>query len=440
MKHKIFFFSYYYPPIQSIATRRNLNISRALKNHFAKVFVFTTQNSQFLPKNDENTEGIIIKSIFTFDYRTLAHWLSGKKEKKNTHFSEQTKQNPIVHFFAVRLLNSFPFNLIFHEGGIIYTLICFFKAVRLIKKEKITHLYSSFRPYSDHFTAYLLKIFFPKLIWIADFRDLHIEPQYRHIVFEPFQHWCNKQILKKANIVTTVSEGLAKHLKRYKSNVYVLRNGVTFENLNFVKNPLPKFTVAYTGSMFGDERNPTLFLEVIKSLKNDEILSDSEIPTQSGLRGSNFQILYAGKDTGVWQTWINRFELNDFFKSEGMVSAEEAMNIQRNSHLNLMLTSATSESTGQITGKFYEYLAAKNPIIVLIDGVQDVEIESLTHSLNAGCVVYNNRSFDELRSFILEKFREWETKGDVTSTLNIEKLKALSWENQVQKFVEHLNL
>ena len=425
MSTKILFFSYYFPPIQSIATRRNANIAQCFQAHFSKVFVFTTQNNRFLPKTEENTEGVVVESVFTFDYRTLANLLSSKKEQKATHFSEKTKQNPFVQFFAVRLLNSFPFNLIFHEGGIVYTLVCFWKAVRLIRKEQITHLYSSFRPYSDHFTAYLIIIFFPKLIWIADFRDLHIEPQYKHYLFEDFQHWCNRQILKKANVVTTISEGLASHLKRYKSNVYVLRNGVTFENLDFEKKPFPKFTVAYTGSMFGEERNPELFLQVIKSLINEKIL-----------RGDNFQILYAGKDSGVWQTWINKFELNEFFESKEMMSAAAAMDIQRNSHLNLLLTSATPESTGQITGKFYEYLAAKNPIIVLIDGVQDVEIESLTHNLNAGCVVYNNRSFAELKDFIVTNFNHFEKTGDSIQTVKMEKLRELEWSFLVKKFMD----
>jgi hypothetical protein len=440
MVRKILFFSYYFPPIQSIATRRNFNIAQNFQKYFSKVHVFTTQNNRFLPKNIENTEGPPTESIFTFDYRTLAYWLSGKKEKKGTHFTEQTKQNPIVHFFAVRLLNSFPFNLLFHEGGIIYTLICFWKAARLIKKERITHVYSSFRPYSDHFTAYLLKICFPKLYWIADFRDLHIEPQYRHIVFEPFQHWCNKQILKKANIITTVSNGLAKNLKQYKSNIYVLRNSVTFENSNFKKQPFPKFTIAYTGSMYGDERNPSLFLEVIKSLENENILRGVEIPNQWGLQESNCQIIYAGKDTSIWQSWIKRFGLDYLFQSKGVIDSQEAIDIQRNCHINLLLTSATAESTGQLTGKFYEYLAAKNPIIVLINGTQDLEFESIMQDLNAGCVVYNNQSFNELYSFILEKFNEWQSTGEVKPTIDVEKLKELSWENQVQKFVEHIKL
>jgi hypothetical protein len=425
----ILFLSYYYPPIHSIATKRNHNISINCQKYFYKVFVFTTKNSRFLAKNTENTEGVILESIFTFDYRTLAYWFSRKEQKESTHFSEQTKQNPFIQFFAVRLLNSFPFNLLFHEGGIIYTLICFFKAVRLIKKENITHIYSSFRPYSDHFTAYLLKIFFPKLFWIADFRDLHIEPQYRYVVFEPFQHWCNKQILKKANIVTTVADGLAKNLTRYTSKVKVLRNSIDSKDLIFEKKPFERFTISYTGSMYGDTYRFEILLEIIQKLINLNILNKD-----------NFQILYAGKDTHTWLQWINRFGLTDYFESKGSISLTDAINIQRNSHLNLVFATAKPESTGQLSGKLYEYFAAKNPIIVLIEGIQDLEFETIMDELNAGIVVYNHRSHSELEAFVLEKFNQWKDIGDVKSTINIEKLNEYSWEYQVQKFIEYINL
>jgi hypothetical protein len=114
--------------------------------------------------------------------------------------------------------------------------------------------------------------------------------------------------------------------------------------------------------------------------------------------------------------------------------------MQRSSHLNLVLTTATPESTGQLSGKLSEYMAAKNPIIVLIDGIQDVEFETIIDELNAGIVVYNHRSYSELEAFILEKFNEWKDTGDVKPTINIEKLKEYSWEYQMQKFIAYIDL
>jgi hypothetical protein len=447
-KHRLLCLLYYFPPIKSIAVNRNWSIARHLQPYFSDIFVFTTQNNRLLPQEARDTEGVNISEIPTFDYRTLTAWL--RPNRTEMHHNEGAKSNPIIRF-CIRLLDSFPFNLLFHEGGIIYSLISLWRAAKLIRKEKITHVYSSFRPMSDHFTAHLLKIFFPHLIWVADFRDLHIDPLYQMPLIRPFQHWCNKHLLRRANFVTTVSEGLAVHLSVYHSNVYALRNGVHLENQNAYellikkgdpsvsasKNALipnnisisDKFTFAYTGSMFMDERNPSLFLKIVQDLSNEGIVSPQ-----------NTQIVYVGKDTAVWQSWITKYNLDDFFNSYGLVSSQKAVDIQRGAHVNILLTSALPNYGGVLTGKFFEYLAACNPILVLINGAQDVEFEQIVTHLNAGIVAYNDRSNKELRAFILNLFSEWQATGKVEPTIRRDRLEELSWEATMAKLAEKLNL
>jgi glycosyltransferase involved in cell wall biosynthesis len=443
-KQRLLCLLYYFPPIKSVAVNRNWSIIRHLQPYFADTFVFTTKNNQVLPQEARDTEGVKITPITTFDYRTFIAWL--KPNRSEMHHDEGTKSNPIVRL-AIRLLDSFPFNLLFHEGGIVYSLIGFWRAARLIRQEKITHIYSSFRPMSDHFTAHLLKLFFPNLIWIADFRDLHIDPLYQMPIGQPFQHWCNKRLLRRADLVTTVSEGLAVHLKAYHPNVYALRNGVhldsqkIFEQAKLSSNPLisqspnhpitqyPKFTFAYTGSMWIDERNPSLLLKIIQDLANEGIMS-----------AENTQIVYAGKDTAVWQTWISKYNLDTFFNSYGLVSSQKAVDIQREAHLNILLTSALPNYGGVLTGKFFEYLAACNPILVLINGAQDIEFEQIVTHLDAGIVAYNDRSEKELRDFILNLFNEWQTMGKVEPTIRRERLEELSWEATIAKLANYLDL
>ena len=447
-KHRLLCFLYYFPPIKSIAVNRNWRIVQHLQPYFSDIFVFTTQNNRLLPQEARDTEGVNIFEIPTFDYRTLTAWL--RPNRSEMHHDEGAKSNPIVRF-AIRLLDSFPFNLLFHEGGIIYSLISFWRAAKLIRKEKITHIYSSFRPMSDHFTAHLLKIFFPNLVWIADFRDLHIDPLYQMPLIKPFQHWCNKRLLRRADLVTTVSEGLAVHLKAYHSNVYALRNGVHLDNQkafelrtqkgdpsvsasknSSISNNIPiskKFTFAYTGSMWLDERNPSLLLKIVQDLLNEGIMS-----------AENTQIVYAGKDTAVWQTWITKYNLDDFFNAYGLVSSQKAVDIQREAHLNILLTSALPNYGGVLTGKFFEYLAACNPILVLINGAQDVEFEQIVTHLDAGIVAYNDRSEKELRAFILNLFNEWQATGKVEPTIRRERLEELSWEATMAKLAAFLDL
>jgi hypothetical protein len=433
---------YYFPPIKSIAVNRNWGVVRHLQPYFAETYVFTTKNNQLLPQEARDTEGSHISEITTFDYRTLTAWL--RPNRSEMHHDEGAKSNPIVRF-AIRLLDSFPFNLLFHEGGLLYSLIGFWRAAKLIRREKITHIYSSFRPMSDHFTAHLLKIAFPKLVWIADFRDLHIDPLYQMPLVQPFQHWCNKRLLRRADLVTTVSEGLAIHLRRYHPNVYALRNGVHLENqkayelLNQKEDPSvsdaqnspnsSKFTLAYTGSMWIDERNPSLLLKIVQDLSNEGIMSPK-----------NTQIVYAGKDTAVWQSWITKYNLDAFFNSHGLVSSQKAVDIQREAHLNILLTSALPNYGGVLTGKFFEYLAACNPILVLINGAQDIEFEQIVTHLDAGIVAYNDRSEKELRAFILNLFNEFQATGKVEPTIRRERLDELSWEATMAKLAEKLGL
>jgi hypothetical protein len=428
---KILFLLYYFPPIKSISVNRNWGIVRELMPFFTSVFVSTTKNGHLFLQEPQNTEGVKIQSITTFDYRTLTALFNPNRSE--IHHSEGSKSNPLVRL-TMRLLDSFPFNLLFHEGGILYSIISFWQAAKLIRREKITHIYSSFRPMSDHFTAHLLKIFFPKLVWIADFRDLHVDPLYQMPIGKSFQLWCTRRLLSRANLVTTISEGLATYLRQLHPHVYVLRNGVNLPNhekqsiLNSQFSIQNKFTIAYTGSMFIDERNPSLLLNILRGLKQSKIITPN-----------NFQIVYAGKDTAVWQDWVNRYELADYFYSHGLVSSVDAKQIQQTAHINLLLTSALPNYGGVLTGKFYEYLTASQPILVLINGSQDIEFEHIISDLNAGLVAYNDRSEIALRDFVLTLFNTWQQHGDVPQTIRKDKLDALSWTTVGKNFIEKLH-
>ena len=422
---RILFLLYYFPPIKSIAVNRNWMIFKHLSLFFDKSWVFTTANNRFLPQEAVDTEGVAVQALPTFDYRTLAHWRQGTK-RSDMHFAETTKSQPWVQY-AIRWLNSFPLNLLFHEGGLVYTIVGVWRAYFLIKKQGITHIYSSFRPYSDHFTAFLLKKIFPHLVWIADFRDLHIDPLYNMVVGNRFQHACNRWLLQSATVVTTVSEGLATHLKAYNPRVFALRNGLIFpqKSVDTEGGDFEKFTICYTGSMFLDERNPALLLAVVRHLADQNAID----PTQ-------FQIVYAGKDANIWSDWIKKYNLEVFFESKGLVSGHEARQLQQKSHINLLLTSALPHYGGVMTGKFFEYLAVEKPILVLINGAQDPEFERFVNTFRAGIVAYNDRSFEAVLAFVKQHYDDWQQHGQLRHRPHTEALKTLEWPSVMADFIE----
>ncbi len=248
--------SYTFPPANGTSWRC-FHLYRTLLDHFEKVDVISTTNNwnkkSTIPAlaNSEN-----IHRVTTLDYRTIRL----RKSDGQVAMNESNKSN--FKFKIYNILNSFPFNIIVGEGGLVYILAGFRRALKIISSSEPTFIISSFRPYADHIIGYLIKTFKPNVFWVADFRDLHLDPRLKETFFPNIQLWFNRKILSKADVVTTVSNGLAQHLAPFHQRVVVLRNGIgDFTKLPLSKNQMTKFTVAYTGSMFRDLRKPDLLLE-----------------------------------------------------------------------------------------------------------------------------------------------------------------------------------
>ncbi len=420
----VLFISYYFPPIQSVGVIRNYNLAKQFCSYCNQVIVLTTSNYKSLPQESFPPLPIRLISILTFDYRTFL----SLKGTPTAHHGEEKKNHPFIRF-VIRLLDSFPFNILFGEGGFLYILLGFLRGVFLIRQQKVKIIYSSFRPFSDHFIAFLLKTFFPSILWIADFRDLPIDQNRGNTVFPKFQAWVNKKIIRKADQVLTVSEGLAKNLRQYRKQVYVLRSGMPVYDQEEVTAPFSKFTFAYTGSIYQGFQTPAILLEGLQELIKEGIVDREKV-----------QIVYAGKDGLAWTKWINQQELQNVFINKGFIAKEEAQKIQKMAQVNLLLSWSSPKLSGILTAKFYEYLAARNPILLIINGTPDLEFEKIFKDLNAGIVAYNDSEQKErIKNYILDLYLEWEKEGTIRPKIQEQLLTQFSWKNQFVHFWNQLS-
>jgi len=53
---------------------------------------------------------------------------------------------------------------------------------------------------------------------------------------------------------------------------------------------------------------------------------------------------------------------------------------------------------------------------------------------------FYNSEIIKIENFILNKYQEWETTQNVTTEINIEKLKSYTWDEQFSNFINKLNL
>jgi hypothetical protein len=418
---KVLLIAYKYPPIKAISSMRAYNLAREFVKKSHTVYVSTTSNRHVMNQEKQEPVGEIIYEIKTWDYR---NWNIFKKRKSN----QKAYYNSKVGKLSIRIINSFPFNILVGEGGILYILNSYRKGSNLIQNEKVDLIFSSFRPYADHFIAFLLKKRYPGISWIADFRDPHVDPMYKNTFANGFQHWCNKKILSKADLVTAVSDGIVSLFKRYNNNVYTLTNGFGRKKQDKTESEqFQKFTIAYTGSMFANERKPDRMLETISNLLADGTLDSSKL-----------EVIYAGPHSAYWQDIIGQYGLNSVFKDHGNISMHAAEKIQQNSHINLLLTSSHKDVSGIFTGKLFEYLAAQRPIVAIINGTHDKEYESLFREVNAGLLIYHQENTHKLETFLKDNYLHWEKYGKEKHEMNKDKLISYTWDSIFRRFYNAL--
>ncbi len=414
--------TYTFPPANGTSWR-TFHLFSSLSSFIEKVDVISTKNN-FSNINEAPALAKLtqVHRVGTLDYRTF------RLNKGNGQYAvnESAKSNTKLRFY--NLINSFPFNIFLSEGGLIYTILGLKKALELTPKHQQTLVFSSFRPYADHIIAFLLRLFRPHIFWVADFRDLHIDPRLNETYFPRVQSWFNRRILANADVVTTVSKGLAKHLKPFHHNVVVLRNGIgelSARPTTQASSDSPFFTITYTGSMFRDLRQPHLLLEAL-----------SELIAEQKIDSKNCRIKYAGKDTATWLPLLEKFGLTELFESLGSVSHEQALQLQTNAHINLLLTYSSPQLTGNATGKLYEYLAARRPVLLLVNGSRDEELEEIFEETSAGLIAYNSLNHKDLvKTYLLGKYLEWKSTGQVSPTISEAQLASYKWENMVHEFL-----
>jgi hypothetical protein len=408
---RLLMIAYLFPPVQAVSTLRWYHLYQEGRRYFSQITVITARHWRYLHHDPQLELEFKPHLVPAFDLRGLT-----LLRQNRPYVPHQIKQRPWVNHL-LRLLDAFPFNLLLGDGGIVYILRGYHLGVKLVKKEKLTHLTSSFRPYSDHAIAFLLKWRFPHLYWIADFRDLHIDPSRVRMWSPILQRWFNQKILQKADLVTTVSEGLAGQLRFFHNRVYVLRNGIdplyrAAENDQQVGS---KFIITYTGSLYPGFQNPALLFEALFNLMQNGLLAAADV-----------QLVYAGKDGDFWQKELEVWNLASIAIDRGMLSLQDARGLQQQSCLNVLLSWATPDLQGILTGKLYEYLAARKPILALVEGAEDPELELILEQTESGRVFYAE-DLPELEKFILGQYQDWQDSGHSKTLATNEELQALTW-------------
>lgn len=363
--------------------------------------------------------GRLGKLIGVDNKANLSDQLKEKLDRKNKFSAAK----PILRFIYQRVAEVFAFP----DEDKYWKKISLEAISQLFQKEKIDAIISVW-PVTSHLIAKDLKNEH-KIPWIADFPDLwsqNFDYSYSFIR-KMFDRKLERETLMSTDVFTTVSLPMKKRLEKLYSNkkVFAITLGFDPKKVNTSSIKLTKkFTVTYTGLICRKKQDPLKILIALKDLIAEKIINPNEI-----------EVRFYGPEDYLFEKKIKKNNLDKITKQYGVVSKEESLQKQWESQLLLSLNWEDKKEKGIYTGKIFEYLAARRPILATGGFGKDV-VEDLLKETNAGAYA---ATINDIKRYLEKFYLEYKQKGKVSYEGDTEKIDKYSHHQMAKKFADILN-
>ena len=277
-----------------------------------------------------------------------------------------------------------------------------------LKNNKIDAIITTGPPHSMHLVGLALRDKF-KIKWISDFRDPWTEIDYFQQLpltkkAKKKHYQLEQEVLEKSDMVIVVGETMKKKFLKHNHNIEVLTNGFdSYENSLTIELD-SNFSITHVGLMNAD-RNPTILWEVLHEICSENI--DFK---------NNLRIKFIGKiDDTVIQD-IQVFNPKNIVRIP-YLDHKEVRKYQASSQVLLLSINHVPSAKGIITGKIFEYLQAKRPILGI--GPEDGDAAAILKKTNAGNIVgFNNKI--ELKAAVLKFYKDFKEEKLFVKSINVE--------------------
>ena len=311
-------------------------------------------------------------------------------------------------------------------------------ALDALKNEHFDVVFSTFGQ-EENIAAgqYAAKLFGCKLV--QDFRDaVATKARQKGKQFRYYKNLHNEAV-RNADGCTAVSDGLLQELLDGLDTVppgMVLYNG--FEPITDVsgeENAEPGvLSICYTGSVYSELQDFTPLLRALRKLGEEKRLDLDKV-----------KLHYAGKDFSLLYEAAKRSGVENILEDHGYVSRTEAARIQSMSDLFLVLSWNMKESQGILTGKFFEGIRAKKPMLSVINGsLPNSELNMLNEKYHYGFCYESCREkeqFGALCDYLAKAYDEKMKLGKVQYEMNPELETRFRYDalaEQLEHFIEQL--
>ncbi|HEX2974441.1 MAG TPA: glycosyltransferase family 4 protein [Bacteroidales bacterium] len=385
--NKVLIITYYWPPSGGAGVQRWFKFAKYLPEYGWEPVILTIDPEYAAyPVTDKSLAAEMPEGLKVFTTKATDFFRIYKKDKSKIPTAGFATS--IDNSFKGKLLRFIRGNFFIPDPRKGWNKYAFRKACELIDSMNISHVITTSPPHSTQLMGIKLKKRFPSIKWIADLRDPWTDIYYYDLFYPtPVSRSIDRRyenmVLSQADSLITVGQNLAEAFKlknnSVRDKILVITNGYDdrdFQNLT-VSNPV-RFTITYVGTL--SEVYPIYsFLEAISRIKQDFLLRFAGTVPQE-IRSKIIEA--AG---------INRTEFVPYCPHS------EAVRIMTESSILLLIIPETKQSKVITTGKVFEYMASRRPVLYI--GPEDGDAAVILR--NAGYNgIFSGKESNEISEFI----------------------------------------
>ena len=419
---KVLIITYYWPPAGGSGVQRWLKFVKYLQEFGIEPVVYTVENANYLKQDtsllNEVPRGIEILKQPIWEPTALLFW---KKSKQQTKGISNVSKGGFLSFIRGNFFIPDP-KVFWVKPSVSYL-------QKYLDANDIDVIISTGPPHSVHLIAERLHQK-NDIKWLADFRDpwsdLYYNKDFKQLAFAKNKNRkLEESVLKNADCILTVSNSLKQEFEKIAKKVEVITNGFDNEFLVSKSAILDiKFSISYIG-LLPKQSNPKLLFKVLKALCEENLNFKKDL-----------QLNFIGDISEEVKVAIEENKLLQNTNFVGYVSHQQAIEYQNISQVLLLLIPNVKNNKGILTGKLFEYLKAKRPILAI--GPEKGDLAKILQETNSGVIV-NFDAEEKLKLEIVALYQKYKEDKLTVNFSNIEKYHRKELTKKLASILKSLN-
>ena len=418
--------AYYFPPSGGPGGQRVLKFVKYLPEFGYKPVVLTVREDADFPARDESlfgeisSEVQIYRSLIVEPYH-LYRRITGRGSEESIDIA--TLEKGAHRGFGERMATWVRANCFIPDARIGWLPFGVKRGLEIIRQKQVDVIFSSSPPYTVSLIAMVLHMITGKP-WVADFRDPwtgFLSAPQRRFVARKIDHALEGAVYRKADRITVAWRGIAQNLSEKHpevdgSKAALISNGYDFEPADRPAEKNARFTLTYSGSLYG-KRDPTgLVRALVQMMREEPAFEDRFLLRIVGRIGPSIAGML--KDT-LPKACV---EIVPY------VPHREAVAYLFRSDVLLLIVDEAPEAPFIVPGKVFEYLGVRKPILAL---APEGDISGILARTKAGVTV-SGQDVQGIACVLWNFYHRWERNALDDQGMDLDEIRRYSRRTQTE--------